>query len=633
MKKMLLTAALTAVAMTAGAAVPAMQQPSFNKVSHGVALRNAAGAAPARAAESTVSALLGYASDPYTCIGFEPSEAAMQGAAITITSDFIKEYAGCTITAIGVCNGATESTILKSYPITAFVSETLDGTPSQTVSAKMDLTNAGSYFDVPLTEPITLTEGMAPFNVGFTCATKTNVYPIVIDYENKVSGYGCWLGTAASADDDLTWEDEAATYGFVCLMVRLTGDNLPMNKGQLSAYYCPTTVYAGEQQTVQVQVKSYSAAMNSVGIEYSFDNSDDAQLVTIDLPSAISYGESTVVSFPVTFPEAKPNANLSLALTQVDGKENEYASGKQSIYVTALDPQGEYYTKNVLVEESTGTWCGYCPRGYNAMEDMRNAYTDGSCVLVAVHTGDAMTASSYSSYATKFCGGSAPSGTINRNLDEYGTLSFTNNDLENYYKLEREVPATAEIEITDVTVNGAKVSVTSRTRMAFSGKYTYRVSYAIVEDSVGPYAQTNYYAGGSLGALPGWSDAASSVKVTFNDVARFNTSVTGIANSLPTSDIVAGERNEYTKSFSCTTVKKKENARVVAMVINNLTSRIENVTEAPLLASSAINTVAVDNNGTEGVTYYNIQGMPVANPRTGQVLIRRSAEGTQKIVY
>jgi thiol-disulfide isomerase/thioredoxin len=653
MKKMLLTAALTSVALSLGAAVPSpASAPRTLSQTALSAARAAASGNPitARAArvdeENTstatdydpVTMLVGHDEGPYSAIGYTPINGALQGGAIKITSDFIKTYEGCTITAIGLCNGMSSSDATgATLAVTAFVADSLAATPSQTVSGTMNIDDAGSFMDLTLSEPITITADMQPFFVGFTCKTSSTIYPLVIDGDtsNDRTGYGCFIGLAKNSSSAMSWTDYASGVGALCVRVRLTGGNFPVNQAQMTSFYYPTTVYAGEDETAYVQFTNHGARLDNVGINLTIAG-EEQQTVTLPIARRMEYLESAIVSLPAQFKEAVMNGQLSVALVEVDGKTNEYAAGQTTMYATVLDPSRQYYQKNVLVEEATGTWCGYCPRGYNVMEELKNKYTDGSCITVAVHSGDAMTASSYGSYLSKYISG-FPAGTVNRNIAEYGTMGWTDNDAEEAYLEELQVPATAEIEIEDVTVSGAKVNVKVRARQAYDGASTYRISFALVEDNVGPYNQTNYYSD-SLGSqdagdLEGWNDKDYTASgIYFNDVARFNSSFAGYVNSIPSKDNVADEWVEFEKSFACSTVKKKEDARLVAIVVNSLTGRVENVVAAPMISTAGINSVAVD--AAEGpVSYFNLQGMPVAQPRSGQVVIRRSQAGSQKVVY
>jgi thiol-disulfide isomerase/thioredoxin len=60
-------------------------------------------------------------------------------------------------------------------------------------------------------------------------------------------------------------------------------------------------------------------------------------------------------------------------------------------------PVSLLFEKNVLLEQYTGTWCGYCPRAVGQIEDLLKA--DSKVVHIALHLSDEM---SYSSNASLF---------------------------------------------------------------------------------------------------------------------------------------------------------------------------------------------------------------------------------------
>lgn len=60
-------------------------------------------------------------------------------------------------------------------------------------------------------------------------------------------------------------------------------------------------------------------------------------------------------------------------------------------------PASLLFEKNVLLEQYTGTWCGYCPRAVGQIEDLLKA--DSKVVHIALHLSDEM---SYSSNASLF---------------------------------------------------------------------------------------------------------------------------------------------------------------------------------------------------------------------------------------
>lgn len=48
-----------------------------------------------------------------------------------------------------------------------------------------------------------------------------------------------------------------------------------------------------------------------------------------------------------------------------------------------------YYPRKIVMEEETGTWCGWCVRGIETIERMHTKYPD-NFIAIALHTSDRM---------------------------------------------------------------------------------------------------------------------------------------------------------------------------------------------------------------------------------------------------
>lgn len=104
----------------------------------------------------------------------------------------------------------------------------------------------------------------------------------------------------------------------------------------------------------------------------SYSTTDTQQ--KFSFPSKITVEEGATITYTVTITPKK--------------------DGYQPIVITGAIAAGEPSFAPVgLVEEFTGTWCGYCPRGTAALEYYRNYYTGEEkpkVIGVAVHSGDVM---------------------------------------------------------------------------------------------------------------------------------------------------------------------------------------------------------------------------------------------------
>lgn len=251
-------------------------------------------------------------------------------------------------------------------------------------------------------------------------------------------------------------------------------------------------------------VDTYTKFVDNVNIPTfgSYEITSDDQL---DLPTTgvYSFGVSVV----------NPNGSADSDETDNDG------SG--SFVVVSGD-----YTKKVLIEEGTGTWCGWCPRGAVAMEFMRENYPE-TFVGIAVHNGDPMTVSEYDDGAdiSAFPGANVGRSSLGVSV---GTSEF-----ESYYATEREAPTPAEVSTKAIyDRDNDELTITLTVESEFDIPGDYRFAAVLVEDNVSGtddgYAQVNYYSSQSQnialsGAGHNWQQEPSTVPATdmeYDDVGR-----------------------------------------------------------------------------------------------------------------
>ena len=190
--------------------------------------------------------------------------------------------------------------------------------------------------------------------------------------------------------------------------------------------------------------------------------------------------------------------------------------------------------KKVVIEEGTGTWCGWCPRGAVAMEQMYQNHPN-DFIGIAVHNGDPMTVTEYDN-GTDLSG--YPGCNVDRALlDE----SVSANLFESYYqeRIGLAVPAGLSMTVSGTTSKTINVSATFRTVFASAN---YRLGVVIIEDNVtgtaSGYNQTNSYAGGANGAMGGYESLPNPVpaaSMVYDHVGRaLLGGFAGQANSVPT---------------------------------------------------------------------------------------------------
>ncbi len=130
-------------------------------------------------------------------------------------------------------------------------------------------------------------------------------------------------------------------------------------------------------------------------------------------------GTTTLTSASTIFVENAESVTGNIIIPGVTGTIEAYATFNEftsdAITVTIEDNASTpgSFTKKALIEDYTGTWCGWCPRVSYGIEQVEAATENA--VVVAVHAGDVMS----TSYGNQLIGtynpsGSYPTAIINR---------------------------------------------------------------------------------------------------------------------------------------------------------------------------------------------------------------------------
>ena len=144
----------------------------------------------------------------------------------------------------------------------------------------------------------------------------------------------------------------------------------------------------GLPNSVEIPVKICNMGateINSLEFTYIFDDIEPmrSEIILTD-PVSAKFCTERKLSFPV--PSYGKSSSLKVAVTKVNGEVNSladsFATGNYVFmsFVPVLRP---------LMEEYTGLWCGWCPRGFVAMELMSEEYPD-DFVCVSYHSGDVL---------------------------------------------------------------------------------------------------------------------------------------------------------------------------------------------------------------------------------------------------
>lgn len=236
--------------------------------------------------------------------------------------------------------------------------------------------------------------------------------------------------------------------------------------------------------------------------------------------------------------------------------------------------------KNILVEELTGTWCQWCPRGVYYGDSLCRTYDN--VIFVAIHCSDPMENETYYN-ASGLLG--APSANIGRH--------FLAQETQNWFqKVEQESQIPSKVSM------GINVNFNPETRQlsAIVGAMAlenisgdYRFAAILTEDGVtGPapsYNQTNSYSGGGHGPMGGYENLPNPIpaeRIAYDHVGRqLLSDYGGVAGSFPSS-LQASQSVNYEFTYTLDENYDYNYVRVIGLLIAP-DGTIENAVESPYL--------------------------------------------------
>ncbi len=246
--------------------------------------------------------------------------------------------------------------------------------------------------------------------------------------------------------------------------------------------------------------------------------------------------------------------------------------------------------RKVLIEEATGTWCGYCPRGIVAFEHMDTLVKDHTFIGIAVHTqgNDPMTVPEYENGINN---AGHPTCNVDR-LPEMHELDIPSNPflISNYY-YDRQFVATPVYVTQNISYDNTTRNVSIEANAEFRTKFSnedLRFASIIVEDSLTGeehiWDQANSYSGGQLGPMFGYENLPGSIPGAVHDhvgrvlIGGFH----GLDESLPNT-VGNGANASHTFNYILPSNINPNNAQVVTLVIYAKTGEVLNATKDPIL--------------------------------------------------
>lgn len=500
-----------------------------------------------------------------------PSRATVYLAAEMSVADQ-QPYIGCTITSVNVMAGSGSNN--GSFPVNtvyAFVTDELNAVPAEKTQGTIS-TTPFSVTSIELDNPVEIT-GDKPLYFGYYFAY-TSARPSYFLPTDNVKTPSTSNNTLVAYTEKVTDAPNYVNYsdqtpGSLCVSMNVSGDNLPENLAAMTGVSVPSYM-PGANMSYEVRVKNNGANdLTSATIRTEISNGKSYES-TVEISQPVAPGEYRTLTVSDVPNESTGVYYLTATLTAVNGVALANPASVTSIY-------GSYsqgYTRRPVMEEATGTWCGWCPAGIVMMETLAKSYPDW--IRIAVHNGDRMAVASYNSFVNDYVPG-FPYAIANRSVGVYPT-GVTSQTYVEMNELFTKDPAYAELSFeATCSEDQNEVEVTCETEVCCEVQVPHRLAFVIVEDNVGPYSQSNYYAGGASGPMGGFENEGSSFTTYFDDVARLLVGYPGIENSLP-AQMNAGEKYTYNLNMSVANVTNSW-FRVIAMLVNMESGEIMNAQE------------------------------------------------------
>lgn len=373
---------------------------------------------------------------------------------------------------------------------------------------------------------------------------------------------------------------------------------------------------------------------------YYMDTQESVSARHVVLEEPLENGETIPISIKLRCGKTMGSSDVIFNVTQVNGGYN--ATSLPYTYITihtvAVMPR-----KRVLIEDYTGMWCGYCPRGIVIMEHLRNLYPD-SFVGIAIHCDDVLDSKPYGYSMESEWGPTKPSIWCNRRNKLYNFDSTTDfiNELNVVPVANVDVTAEWNTDSTDISIHTLLTPIIESTT---DNKYA--LAYVLIENGMKGenWYQRNYSDLWDdntlmLPEMEKFREGGSYVTgLSFDHVAHTSQGIsTGIEGSVP-EKLVPGEEVEHTASFSqikdLTRIQCRDSLMVCAILLNTTTKKVENVAQCRITSTTTTGIHALPAWSASAVSapeeHFSIDGRRISASAPGIHLVRQKDGKVVKI--
>ncbi len=329
---------------------------------------------------------------------------------------------------------------------------------------------------------------------------------------------------------------------------------------------------------------------------------EDGEVLSFEMPESLRTGESEEVCLgEISLSQLYIPRNF-IATVTINGESDYSVAGAVA-----------YVPHRMVVEECTGSWCGYCVRGTVALEELAEEYPD-HFIGIAVHYGDVFEVEDYSTQlSSDFHITSYPNAVFNRQwaMDPSSLYTYVDNNIP--------VAPDAYVEVS-ANYDEGRIYLNAEVTAVSNVEYPIALAFVVIENNVaipGVY-QYNAYSGGGEGEMGGWENFEKYVwseDVPFQHVARYISDYNGHSESLIPS-MAKYDTSSFEYSFDMPeSVLVPANIKVVALLLNQDDGSIVNAVEADCANLPEIDGVTsiLNDSKVSSNIIYDLSGRVVGN--------------------
>ena len=375
-------------------------------------------------------------------------------------------------------------------------------------------------------------------------------------------------------------------------------------------------VYASpdmDEVNAQVKVSNYGtqAVTDFDYTLYYLDKQQSEGPFSIHLDAPLAQGETTTISIPIKCGNTTGASDVVFSIGKVNGDYNQATINYTYItrYIMSVLPH-----KRVVVEDYTGLWCQFCPRGIVIMEALQRLYPN-DFIGIAIHCRDELSTGAYGSAMENKWAPGKPSIWFDRTekINDFNVESMFHNMQAKVSPLNIEVTAQWNADSSNVNVSA---SLTACMQPAEGD--TYALAYVLTEDGM---QNDNWVQFNKSSEWQQYVNAPEELDffrnagyfvygLTYNHVAIAAQGIEqGIEGSVPTT-FDGGDTFEHTTTFDnlsqYSLIQSKKQLAVCALVINTRTHQIANAAKCAITSST-----------TTGISHATLSTPPTAPQHFG----------------